>query len=114
MDSLVALRIRAAPAHPIVAGVAAYDLRKLEFTWPEGDGGAVVRMEISRHDEYVVLRFDGVTGLHVASDRPPGAFRLQIQDTSACSSGTHVIPRVRVGGVDASALQFWAQSVRRV
>jgi hypothetical protein len=113
METLVQLQVTEAPTHPVLPNADKYDLRCLRFEW-SGNGEAFLEMELSTHDDYATLRFEGVEGLHVESGDVPTAVRVQIQDTSGCPSGTHHIPAVRVGGTGSTGLSFWASKVERI
>lgn len=113
MDTLVALQVREAPEHPVLPNAGKYDVRQLRFEW-SGYAIAVLELELSTHTDYATLRFEGVEDLHVQSGEAPSAIRVQIQDTSKCTSGSCCLPPVRVGGESADKLSFWASKVERV
>ena len=97
----------------MLPGAAKYDVRKLRFEWG-GDGTAILELDLSTHTDYAVLRFDGVEDLHIQSDEVPTDIRVQIQDTSTCTSGSACLPSVRFGGVEGGKLSFWAATVERI
>lgn len=113
MDTLVRQQVAEAPRHPVLPGAEKYDLRALRFDW-SGEGEAFLEIELSSHEDYATLRFEGVSEFHVDSGDIRTAIVLMIQDTSRCPSASHHIPAVRVGGVANHGLSFWAQSVRRI
>jgi len=114
METLVIGQVDEAPDHPVLPRAQAYDVRELRFHWR--DETAALELEASTHEDYVVLRFDGVKDLCIPSGDAITGIRLRIQDTSACPSRTHRIFPVRVGGTNEQgySLRFWAESVRRI
>ena len=113
METLVQLMLAGAPEHPVLPDAGKYDLRCLRFEWA-CDGEACLELELSTHDDYATLRFEGVETLQVESGDISTAIRVQIQDTSNCPSSTHRLPAVRVGGTGGTGLSFWAGKVVRI
>ena len=114
METLVVLQLKDAPAHPALPRAERYDVRALRFLW--GDDNAVLEIEVSTHEDYAVLRLEGVEDLCIPCGNILTSIRLKIQDTSKCPSRTHAILPIRVGGVvdEGCSLRFWAQSVQRL
>jgi len=113
METLVQLMVAEAPKHPVLPNSEKYDVRCLRFEWAS-DGSTCLELELSTHEDYATLRFEGVETLQVESGDVLTAIRVQIQDTSNCSSSTHPLPAVRVGGISTNGLSFWANKVARM
>ena len=114
METLVATQVREAPEHPVLPRAKSYDVRELRLHWSHDS--TVLELEASTHEDYAVLRFEGVEDLYIPCGDVITNIRLRIQDTSVCPSRTHHIPPVRVGGADSEgySLRFWAKSVSRI
>jgi hypothetical protein len=114
METLVIQQVKEAPEHPVLPRAARYDVCELRLHW-SGDT-VVLEIEASTHEDYAVLRFEGVEELCVPCGDVITSIRLHIQDTSQCPSRTHHILPVRVGGTvdEGYSLRFWAQSVTRL
>ncbi len=114
METLVELQVEEAPEHPVLPGAQNYDIRAIRFEWPASGSTPNIEIEASTHEDYVVLRFEGVEELLISGGELMSSIRLNIQDTSQCPSSTHHIPPIRVGGTKANGngLQFWANSVK--
>ncbi len=115
METLIAQQVLEAPEHPILPNAKKYDVRELRVYWEIGKERAVVEIEASTHETYVMLRFDGVGDIHIPSSDLITNVSLKIQDTSQCPTGAPYIPAVRVGGInECNGLSFWADSVTRI
>lgn len=114
METLVVLQLKDAPAHPVLPRAERYDVRALRLLWR--DDNAALEMEVSTHEDYALLRFEGIVDLCVPCGDVLTSIRLKIQDTSKCPSRTHHILPIRVGGTtdEGYSLRFWAQSVQRL
>ena len=113
MDTLIAQQVTEAPEHPVLPQAGKYDVRELRLNWVMGTDNAVLEIEASTHENYVILHFEGVEDLHVPCGDVMTSIKLQIQDTSQCPSPR--FPAVRVGGTsECWGLCFWASSVMRL
>lgn len=115
METLIAQQVAEAPEHPILPHARTYDVNKISVIWEMGNEGAVVEIEASTHEAYVILQFTGVENIHIPSGDLITSISLKIQDTSQCPTGAPSIPAVRVGGTnECDGLCFWAKSVIRL
>ena len=114
METLAVLQVEEAPEHHVLPLAARYDVRELRLHWSYD--AVVLEIEASTHEDYAVLRFEGVKDLCVPCGDVMTSISLKIQDTSQCPSRTHYIFPVRVGGTadEGYSLRFWAQSVKRL
>ena len=116
MERLVELQVNEAPEHSVLPYAKEYDVRAIHFDWPEIGSTATLELEASSHEDYAVLRFEGVEDVCIPCGGLMTEICLKIQDTSQCPSKSHYIPPVRVGGTSSNgcSLKFWAQSVKRI
>ena len=109
---LVDLKLREALEHRIVENLAAYDLRKLRCIWGEGgDDPLQLELELSTHENYVILRFDGVFDLYIPGGAM-GCIAIKILDTSTFMP--EIPAPVRVEHPQGGGLRFWAESVEKI
>jgi len=112
MSTLVEMITASAKDHDVLRKSWTYDLRQLRFYWgygPNEDG--LLELELSTHEEYVVLRFSGLMDFHCEGADLISAVSIKILDASPYVPDAPAAIRVYSKG---GGISFWAKAVVRV
>jgi len=112
MCTLVETITVSAKDHDVLRKSWTCDLRQLRFYWgygPNEDG--LLELELSTHEEYVVLRFSGVIDFRCEGADLISTVSIKIFDTSPYVPDVPAGIRVYSKG---GGISFWAKAVVRV
>jgi|GEM_PF-3832527 len=114
METIIASLVAESPEHEILPNASKFDLRALRVDWTHGT--TVLEIEVSNYESYRVFKFLGVENLYVPGGELIHSTLLSIKNTSICSSATHRILPIRVGGAstEENVLRFWAKAVEEI